>query len=161
MHKSFYHDEVFFDNLETDAQNLQVSKDRFMTIFSRFLPTTFNLSQNWSSDNHFKVLNKSKSWLAQKLWHKIKIFLFLFFCVFVKKHLICAVFFAIFAIFAVFLHRNEAFSTKIEIHYQKWPSFRMEEFQIKNCGVKPKIIIHFELVNKGWIIAILCVKAWH
>ena len=53
-----------------------------MTIFSRFLPTTFDLSQNWSSDNHFKVLNKSKSWLAQKLWHKIKIFLFLFFCVF-------------------------------------------------------------------------------
>ena len=116
MHKSFYHDEVFFDYLKTDAQNLQVSKDRFMTIFSRFLPTTFDLSQNWSSDNHFKVLVKSKSWLAQKLWHKTKIFLFLFFCVFVKKHLICVVFFAIFAIFAVFLHRNEAFSTKIEIH---------------------------------------------
>ena len=30
------------------------------------------LSQNWDSDGHFKVLNESKSYLVQKLWHKTK-----------------------------------------------------------------------------------------
>ena len=143
MHKSFYHDEVFFDNLETDAQNLQVSKDRFMTIFSRFLPTTFYLSQNWSSDNHFKVLNKSKSWLAQKLWHKIKIFLFLFFCVFVKKHLICAVFFAIFATFAVFLHRNETFFYKDRNSLTKMTFFPYGRISNKKLWCQTKNYITF------------------
>ena len=27
-----------------------------------------HLSQNWGSDGHFEVLNRSKSWLVQKLW---------------------------------------------------------------------------------------------
>ena len=34
------------------------------------------LSQNRGSDNHFEVLDESKSYLAQKLWHKIQIFPF-------------------------------------------------------------------------------------
>ena len=29
-----------------------------------------NLSQNWDSDGHFEVLNKSESWFVQQLWHK-------------------------------------------------------------------------------------------
>ena len=29
-----------------------------------------NLLQNWGSDNHLEVLNKSESWLVQQLWHK-------------------------------------------------------------------------------------------
>ena len=30
-----------------------------------------NLSQNWDSDGHFEVLGASKSWLDQKLQHKV------------------------------------------------------------------------------------------
>ena len=34
------------------------------------------LSQNWGSDGHFDMLNGSKFWLVQKLWHKLQIFPF-------------------------------------------------------------------------------------
>ena len=37
------------------------------------------LSQNWGSDGHFEVLNRSYLWLVQNLWPKTKIFSFLFF----------------------------------------------------------------------------------
>ena len=45
-----------------------------------------HLSQNWGSDGHFDVLNRSKIWLVQRLWHKMQIFPFSFFCNFVQKH---------------------------------------------------------------------------
>ena len=35
-----------------------------------------NLSQNWGSDGHFDVLNWSKFWLVQTLWHKTQIRVF-------------------------------------------------------------------------------------
>ena len=44
-----------------------------------------HLSQNWGSDDHFEVLNRSYLWLVEKLWHKTQIFPFLFFCDFVQK----------------------------------------------------------------------------
>ena len=44
-----------------------------------------HLSQNWGSDGHFEVLNWSKFWLVQKLWHKTQIFPFPFFCDFVQN----------------------------------------------------------------------------
>ena len=40
------------------AQNLLLTKVRFMTTSSRFFANYF--SQNWGSDNHFEVLNESK-----------------------------------------------------------------------------------------------------
>ena len=46
-----------------------------------------NLSQNWGSDGHFEVLNRSYFRLVQTLWHKTQIFLFLFFCDFVQKQM--------------------------------------------------------------------------
>ena len=60
-----------------------------MAILRLFLPffrqLYVYLSQNRGSDSHFEVLNRSKSWLVQELWHKKKIFPFPFFCDFVKK----------------------------------------------------------------------------
>ena len=44
-----------------------------------------HLSQNWGSDSHFEVLNRSYLWFVQKLWHKTQIFPFLLFCDFVQK----------------------------------------------------------------------------
>ena len=45
-----------------------------MPFYSHFKPNFCHLhnylSQNWCSDGHFKVLNRSKSQLVQKLWHK-------------------------------------------------------------------------------------------
>ena len=46
-----------------------------------------NLSQNWGSDGHFEVLNRSSLWLVEKLWHKMQIFPFLFFCNSVQKQI--------------------------------------------------------------------------
>ena len=50
------------------------------------------LSQNWGSDGHFEVLNGSKFWLGQKLWHELQIFPFLFFLPFCTKTDICIFF---------------------------------------------------------------------
>ena len=44
-----------------------------------------HLSQNWGSNSHFKVLNRSYLWLVQNLWQKMKIFPFLFFFQFCTK----------------------------------------------------------------------------
>ena len=78
------------------------------------------LSQNWGSDGHFEVLNRSYLWLVEKLWHKTQIFPFLFFYAILYKnrylHLFC------FLRFCVFCHNlctnwnSDLFSTS------KWPS---------------------------------------
>ena len=47
------------------------------------------LSQNWGSDGHFEVLNRSYLSLVQKLWHKTQIFSFLFVLRFCTKTDIC------------------------------------------------------------------------
>ena len=57
-----------------------------------------HLSQNWGSDDHFEVLNRSYLWLVEKLWHKTQIFPFLFFLRFCTKTDIC-----IFFVFYIFL----------------------------------------------------------
>ena len=57
-----------------------------------------HLSQNWGSDNHFEVLNRSYLWLVEKLWRKTQIFPFLFFLRFCTKTDIC-----IFFVFYVFV----------------------------------------------------------
>ena len=44
-----------------------------------------HLSQNWGSDGHFEVLNRSYLSLVQKLLHKTQIFPYLFFCDFIQK----------------------------------------------------------------------------
>ena len=56
--------------------------DHFRTIFCHMYG---HPSQNWGSDGHFEVLNWSKFWLVQKLWHKMQIFPFPFFCDFVQN----------------------------------------------------------------------------
>ena len=43
-------------------------------LWSFFHKLHFYPSQNWGSDGHFEVLNKSESWLDQKLWHKSQFF---------------------------------------------------------------------------------------
>ena len=44
------------------------------------------LSQNWDSEGHFDVPNRSKNWLVLRLSHKMQIFQFLVCCNFVQKH---------------------------------------------------------------------------
>ena len=44
------------------------------------------LSQNWDSEGHFDVLNRSKIWLVLRLWHKMQIFPLLVCCNIVQKH---------------------------------------------------------------------------
>ena len=59
--------------------------------FSPFFCQRYDhLSQNWGSKNCFEILNGSKFWLVQQLWHKM-----LFFCNFVKTIQIC-----VFCVFA-------------------------------------------------------------
>ena len=48
-----------------------------------------HLSQNWGSDGHFEVLNRSYLWLVHNLWHKMLIFPFLFFLPFFTKTDVC------------------------------------------------------------------------
>ena len=48
-----------------------------------------HLSQNWGSDGHFEVLNRSYLWLVEKLWHKTQIFPFLFLLRFCTKTDVC------------------------------------------------------------------------
>ena len=59
-----------------------------------------HLSQNWGSDGHFEVLNRSYLWLVEKLWHKTQIFPFLFFFVILYKnrrlHIFCFLHFCVF-----------------------------------------------------------------
>ena len=52
----------YVDIVETDHQNLRLTKIRSRTISSRFLANYIhNFSQNRGSDSHFEVLNGSKS----------------------------------------------------------------------------------------------------
>ena len=61
-----------------------------------------HLSQNWGSDGHFEVLNRSYLWLVQKLWHKTQIFPFLFYLPLCTKTDVCL--FCVFLRFCVFCH---------------------------------------------------------
>ena len=59
------------------------------------------ISQNWGSDGHFEVLNRSIPWLIQKLWLKMQIFPFSFFCDIVKKMHLCLLQFWVLSSFCV------------------------------------------------------------
>ena len=80
----------------------------------------YYISQNWGSDGHFEVLNRSKPWLIEKLWLKMQIFPFSFFCDIVEKN--AFVFVAILGFIYVLCykcctnHDSDLFSTS------KWPS---------------------------------------
>ena len=77
LEKSF----LWIYQLDGDVKNLQFINDCFTTISGHFFWQLHkNLSQNWSSNSHFEVLNLSKSSLVQKLWYKTQIFPYLFFC---------------------------------------------------------------------------------
>ena len=55
----------YVDIVETDHQNLRLTKIRSRTISSRFLANyIYNFSQNGGSDDHFEVLNGSISLLV-------------------------------------------------------------------------------------------------
>ena len=78
------------------------------------------ISQNWDSDSHFEVLNRSKPWLTQELWLKMQTFPFPFFSNIVEKN---AFGFFVFLSFICILchncctnHDSDLFSTL------KWPS---------------------------------------
>ena len=47
-------------------------------LYDHSWPFFRHLSQNWGSDGHFEVLNRSYLWLVEKLWRKTQIFPFLF-----------------------------------------------------------------------------------
>ena len=51
-----------------------------------FCQQYIHIWQNWGSDSHFDVLNRSKIWLVQRLCHKMQIFPFSVFCNFVQKN---------------------------------------------------------------------------
>ena len=70
--------------------------DLFWPLFCNLL---VYLSKNWGSDSHFEGLYSSYLWLVQKLWHKTKIFSFLFFLLFCTKTDICV--FCVFCIFVI------------------------------------------------------------
>ena len=53
-----------------------------------FCQLYIHISQNWGLVQHFDVLNRSKIWLVQRLWHKMQIFPFSFFLQFCTKTLI-------------------------------------------------------------------------
>ena len=85
-----------FYNLVKRKVGYEVSKDWSETnvtlkwlLYNRFWPLFchiyVHLSQNWGSEGQFEMPNRSKSQFVQKLWHKIQIFPFSFFCDFVKK----------------------------------------------------------------------------
>ena len=69
-----------FQNIATDRWTF------YYHIWPFFCQLYGYLSQKWDSDGHFQVLNRSKYWLVQRLWHKMQIFPFPFFCDFVQKH---------------------------------------------------------------------------
>ena len=70
------------------SQNLRMINGRLETISGHFFLCQLHedLSQNWGSYGHFDVLNRSKLWLVQRLWHKTQIFPFLVLGNFVQKH---------------------------------------------------------------------------
>ena len=75
---------------------------QFYNHFRQFLCLMYvYLSQNWSSDGHFDMLNGSKFWLVQKLWHKMQIFPFPVPITYIKKMKICI--FCFFAFFVISL----------------------------------------------------------
>ena len=54
-----------------NSQKIATDKWPFYYLFWPFFCQLYaNLSQNWDSDGHVEVLNKSKSSLVQKLWQK-------------------------------------------------------------------------------------------
>ena len=69
--------------IKTNNNNKWLFYDCFWPFFCQLY---IHLSQNWGSDGHFDALNRSKIWLVQRLWHKMQIFPFSFFCNFVQKH---------------------------------------------------------------------------
>ena len=77
-------------------------KWQFYDHFRQFLCLMYvYLSQNWGSDGHFNMLNGSKFWLVQKLWHKMQIFPFPVPITYIKKMKICV--FCFFAFFVISL----------------------------------------------------------
>ncbi len=83
-----------------DLATLEIINGRFLTISKQFSAISVHkyLSQNWGSDGHFEILNRSQFWLVQKLGHKTQIFPFLFFALLYKNtHLL-------FLSFCIFCH---------------------------------------------------------
>ena len=76
------------------TQNANISISVFCNMY-------VHLSQNWGSDGHFEVLNRSYLSLVQKLWHKMQIFPFNFFLRFCTKTDIWV--FWIFGVFVFFV----------------------------------------------------------
>ena len=74
------------DCSETKENDKWLFYDHFRPFFGQLHDY---ISQNWGSDGHFEVLNRSKPWLIQKLWLKIQIFPFLFFSDIVEKMHFC------------------------------------------------------------------------
>ena len=79
--------------------NKWLSYDYFWPYFCQLY---VHLSQNWDSDGHFEVLNRSKIWLVQRLWHKKQIFPFPIFCNIVEKT--AFVFFACLGFICILCH---------------------------------------------------------
>ena len=78
------------------------------------------ITQNWDSDGHFEVLNRSKPWLIQKLWLKMQIFPFPFFCDIVEKN--AFVFFAFLHFCFVLCHNCCTNHDSDLFNTSKWPS---------------------------------------
>ena len=85
----------------------------FLAIFCHMY---VQLSQNWGSDGHFKVLNSAYLRLVQKWWLKTQIFPFLFFCDFVQKQTFSS--FAFFPFFASYI--NIVYKTEIQTVILRW-----------------------------------------
>ena len=72
--------------IKTDRKWMSLYKWPLYNLFWPFFHHMHvHLSQNWGSDGHFEVLNKSYLWLGQILWPKTKIFPFLFLLRFCTK----------------------------------------------------------------------------
>ena len=113
----FCHFSSCIDCSETKENDKWLFYDHFRPFFGQLHDY---ISQNWGSDGHFEVLNRSKPWLIQKLWLKIQIFPFLFFSDIVEKN--AFLFFGFLGFICILCHNcctnhdSDLFSTL------KWPS---------------------------------------
>ena len=88
-------------NVKTVSKRMSLHKWPLYDLFWPFFSHMYlYLSQNWGSDGHFEVLNRSYLSLVQKLWHKTQIFpfFFLWFCTKTDVFVFC-----IFCVFVFFL----------------------------------------------------------
>ena len=91
---------LVLSDLKTVRKRMFLYKWPLYDLFWPFFHHKYDhLLQNWGSDGHFEVLNRSYLRLVQELWHKTQIFPFLFFVILYKNRHFCLLHFLWFCVF--------------------------------------------------------------